>query len=635
LTLLGLAKKKFAARNLTAAEETLFRAAESGEEASALTGDDKQDDPSAAGKWPESRVIEAECLVWLCTNREASAIVTYRGIQIVGMRIDGNLDLENAQITFPFLTTNCAFTGSILLRTARMRSLCLLNCSVKALNGNGAHIEGNVFLRGGFKAEGEVKFTAATIGGDLDFDGAQLTNPQGYALIADGANINGSVTLRQTKAVGQVSVAGAVISRNLSCIGAQLSNPKPSGCALNADGAKINGSVFLRYGFKAVGEVNFVSATIGSNLDCSGALLTTPHRTVLSADGVKIEGGVFLRNAFTFGALSLVGAAIGGDLECDGAHLTNPNGTALSAEGVKIKGNVFLRKPPKAEGQRQAFIADGLVDFIGGDIGGYFVWQGVMPTENTTLDLRSAKVGTLWDDEKSWPRAGKLFLDGFAYNRIYDDAPIDAKNRIQWLQLQPRAHFLPQPYEELASVLRSMGYEAEAREVLIEKNRDHMTFTRRLRLRHEWWWYNVFGRLIGYGYKPLRAFVISFGVIVLGYILFQLGYMCDLISPTSENGYAKDQAGQVVLSNGRHTFSENYPKFNAFVYSLESFTPLLRLDQSANWTPNANRGPRVHYWQLDFPTTGSMLRTYLWFHIISGWVLTSLWAGAITGLLKR
>ena len=68
--------------------------------------------------------------------------------------------------------------------------------------------------------------------------------------------------------------------------------------------------------------------------------------------------------------------------------------------------------------------------------------------------------------------------------------------------------------------------------------------------------------------------------------------------------------------------AETYPKFNAFVYSLESFVPLIKLDQSANWAPNANRA-----W-------GRFLRYYLYLHITAGWVLTTLWVGAVTGLVK-
>jgi hypothetical protein len=32
--------------------------------------------------------------------------------------------------------------------------------------------------------------------------------------------------------------------------------------------------------------------------------------------------------------------------------------------------------------------------------------------------------------------------------------------------------------------------------------------------------------------------------------------------------------------------------------------------------------------------SGAVLRWYFWIHIIAGWVLTTLWVGGLTGLLK-
>jgi hypothetical protein len=344
---------------------------------------------------------------------------------------------------------------------------------------------------------------------------------------------------------------------------------------------------------------------------------------------VKIDGDAFLRGHFKAkGEIRLLGATIGGDLSCRGAQLSNPDGKVLNADGAKIDGNVFLS---------DGFKADGNVDFTNIEVKGYFNCYKNAAAEISGFDFRSAKVGTLRDGAASWPGKGKLFLDGFIYGRIEADAEndvrTDAESRIEWLQRQPHVKFLPQPYEQLASVLRRMGYERDARLVMIQKNQDHANFTKRFS--QEWWWYNVFGWLIGYGYAPSRAFFISLGMIALGYVLFKVGYVVrsQLILPTDENGYVKDAAGQILLTNGKRTFSEEYPKFNAFVYSLESFTPLLKLGQSSSWAPNAKRGkcfciPRLHF------TTGSLLRAYLWFHIMAGWVLTSLWVGALTGLVK-
>ena len=141
---------------------------------------------------------------------------------------------------------------------------------------------------------------------------------------------------------------------------------------------------------------------------------------------------------------------------------------------------------------------------------------------------------------------------------------------IRWLHRQPRDKFLPQPYEHLASVLKNMGHERELRKVMIEKNLDHANFTKPLS--QEWWWYNVFGWLIGYGYAPSRAFFISVGVILFGWWRFHRGFTRKLILPSNENGYEKDSAGNFVLKNGEREISDDYPKFNAlFILSNHLF----------------------------------------------------------------
>ena len=62
--------------------------------------------------------------------------------------------------------------------------------------------------------------------------------------------------------------------------------------------------------------------------------------------------------------------------------------------------------------------------------------------------------------------------------------------------------------------------------------------------------------------------------------------------------------------------------FNAFIYSLEKFVPLLNLGIGDLWVPN----PSV--------PGGRLLSYWLYFHIITGWILTTLWVAALTGLLK-
>ena len=431
-TLLKLARKKFA--TLSPAEEELFRAAQEGTGASRLTGDEKEDNPANAANWNADRVVRGECIAWLCTDAEASALVTYRGLQLYGMRIDSDLDFSNAEIKFPLKAWKCAFSENVSLQDAQLCGLYLVGCLIKSLNADRAKIRGAVLLRNEFKAEGEVRLAGATIDGDLDCSGAQLSNAHGRALRADGAKIGGSVLLMDGfTAEGEVRLVSTTIDGDLDCSGAQLSNAK--GWALVANRAKIGGSVFLRNGFKAEGEVGLTGAAIGGDLDCSGAQLSNAKGWALSAGRMKV-GSVFLRNGFRAeGEVRLAGATIGGNLDCAKAQFSNSSGRALAVEASKaltveaskIGGDVLFR---------DGFQAQGEVNLFGATIRGLQIVK-VLEAEQTILDLRLTEVGTFWDDEKSWPNAGNLFLDGFRYERLYEKSPLQADSRKKWLHRQP------------------------------------------------------------------------------------------------------------------------------------------------------------------------------------------------------
>jgi hypothetical protein len=230
------------------------------------------------------------------------------------------------------------------------------------------------------------------------------------------AKINGTVLLTNIKNHGQILLGGVTIGKNLTCSGAQLECP--DGFTIVGDGAIIGGSVQLVNGFKSVGEVNLADAKIGSNLEC--------------------DYGEFIE--------------------------TNSGRFAMYMVQASIQGSVVLWTN---------FFAVGNLNFKKINVGGLFFLNGIKSSDKMILDLRSAKVETLFDDEKSWPKAGNLLLDNFTYNEFYNLAPTDAKNRIEWLHRQPTNQFLPQPYDQLAGVLRKMGRGDDAAEVMIAKNKDY------------------------------------------------------------------------------------------------------------------------------------------------------------------
>jgi hypothetical protein len=330
--------------------------------------------------------------------------------------------------------------------------------------------------------------------------------------------------------------------------------------------------------------------------------------------------------------VGLVGATIGGQLNCTGGQFISKGETpALRASHTKIDSVQFW-------GVRAA---EGEVSFDYATVTHDFQWWNVDSPKKAILDLRFAKVGRLLNHQNSWPDEGNLFLGGFVYDQIDDHASPNADVQISWLRLQPEeAEFLSQPYEQLAAVFRERGLEEDVRQVMIEKNKEH---GRHLQVPiwdwrpwmwfdwiswlFKWSWYRIFGNaLVGYGYRPGRAFGWSLLVIAIGSLLFHLGYDWNLVTPTGDKAYVVEKDGTRRLKNGRPQVSEEYPKFNAFVYSVETFVPLLKLGMSKYWIPNETR----HHESL----SGRFLRYYLWCHIIAGWVLTTLWIGGLTGLVK-
>ena len=106
----------------------------------------------------------------------------------------------------------------------------------------------------------------------------------------------------------------------------------------------------------------------------------------------------------------------------------------------------------------------------------------------------------------------------------------------------------------------------------------------------------------------------------------------------------------IIDTHSSEKENPNYPKFNAFMYSMDTFVPIINFHQQDYWLPNANQGrdtiiPIVSLeFQTDNPLpklnisqakTGSLLRWYLWFHIVMGWFLNSLWVAGFTGLVRR
>jgi hypothetical protein len=185
-----------------------------------------------------------------------------------------------------------------------------------------------------------------------------------------------------------------------------------------------------------------------------------------------------------------------------------------------------------------------------------------------------------------------------------------------------RQDFRPQPYGQLAAVLSKSGLEDEAKKILVTREKDgesRLPFSLRKLL-----WYHSFGWIIGYGYYPLGAFWCGLLFVLVGWIVFKLGYKNKLIIAKNTDAYI-DQNLNV---------SPFYLKFNSFMYSVDHFTPVINLFQRDYWLPNAERGGELNFILFKIKT-GALLRYYWWFHIIMGWTITSLMVAGLLGLIRH
>jgi hypothetical protein len=276
-------------------------------------------------------------------------------VRLDGARINGNLELDDAELTRPPMIPG---------REGEQEAV---------LHADGLLVEGSMFCRNGFTAEGEVRLPGARIGRQLDFQAAALINPRGWALTADDITTGGSMfcgeglepSTRPFTAEGEVAMPGAHVGGQLSLKGARLRNPRrqddQQGRAFSADDITVGKSMYCK-GCTAEGEVRLPGARIGRQLDLTDAELNNPDGWALNAAGLNVNGDMTCQERFRArGGIRLIGAHIGGTLNFSGARLSNRPQGALLADRLIVEGDL------RCEG---GFTADGEVGLVGAQIGG-------------------------------------------------------------------------------------------------------------------------------------------------------------------------------------------------------------------------------------------------------------------------
>jgi hypothetical protein len=289
-------------RNLNEAEKKLRAACYKGE--TCVLGDDLP-----ARSTPQN-TIRAGFLRFLILGGDAATPVHECGVRLQGGWIQAPLDLSGAESAGDVYLTKCWFDEPLSLYQARIKgSLILPGSRVKELAADRLRCEGSVFLRDGFKAEGEVRLLGAKISGNLDCGNARFAaSGSKNALNADRIEVTGNVVLDDGfKAQGEVRLLGAKISGNLECSNASFA-ASGSGDSVSTDGIEVNGDVFFCDGFRAEGQVRLLGAKIGGGFYCMKVSLVGG----LNLEGLAVTGSFFFRNnSPAIGNVLLSGAHVG------------------------------------------------------------------------------------------------------------------------------------------------------------------------------------------------------------------------------------------------------------------------------------------------------------------------------------
>lgn len=545
-------------------------------------------------------------------SRHGFRFTAHGEISLIGARIGGQLTLS----------------GALLNNSGRL-----------ALNAESVEVGSSVFMDTGddghhCTAHGEVRFLGARVGGQLSMNGGQLTNPTGHALNADGATINGSVFMRPADghrftATGEVSLLGTHIGGQLSMNGAQLTNP--TGTVLDAEGAIIDGGLLMIPGgnhrFTATGEVRLLRAHISSVLSMNGARLdaaASPDGDALCADGATIDGDVFMNTVdghrFTAsGQIRLPGAHIRGQLDMIEAELTNPTGSALNVDGATIDGPLFF-KPKVVEGtvSLSETSTGPLVDDSG-------TWSRPLRLRLDGFTYRSLAPGTEREAThrvntmvaRSAPFSTQPYTHlAHTYRQTGDRA---AARYVTWRMHWAEHHETMGKATWLTRCIRHLpGIKPRPTATHdLDPDLPYTPAPRRTRLARR-----VLGHGVGFGYRFLRPLVAAAVLLAIGCGVFHTAIRTDALVPTG--GPITITTAQATTTVQSSNCTDAYPCAQAFLYSLDALLPVLDLGQDQHWAPNvdatSNWGEVARWWSL--------------FVTIAGWAIIGVVLGGAAERLR-
>ncbi|WP_219151752.1 hypothetical protein [Amycolatopsis sp. TNS106] len=438
-----------------------------------------------------------------------------------GLEVDAKVDLDRG-FTVEAATGNAVeliaahIHGKLNLSGAQLTSK-----SASALAADRLRVDGSLCLKEHFFASGAgdngtLSLAEAHVGGQLILTQAELINNSGPAFVGEQITVDGAVFMSAPfEAVGHgpagtIRLRSANLGNRLTLDGARLTND--AGPAFSADGIQITGDLSMTGGLQASGHgergaIRMTGARIEGELDASSAEVTNTTGPAISARDIQIGETLYLSDGFIArgegadGAVRLTGAKIGAQLVGTKAQITNRSGPSLSAERLHVHNNIDFSKEAKFDGSIDLTraVVEGKLDPTGIEL---------VDKNRKVLNLAVAKANEValsprtvcTDNREHETLAAEVDFAGLTYTYFPD---VDSD---QWRHLL-RYHtsgYSPQPYQQLALLLKSYGHDNEARTIL-RAQQDDLRARGDLGGRFARCVHSLWGLLAGYGYRVRRV----------------------------------------------------------------------------------------------------------------------------------
>ncbi|MGW7328075.1 oxidoreductase [Streptomyces sp. NPDC054840] len=519
--------------DLTASERRMWDAYRTGSVCDLSSRAADRDDPHAEHVWGPERSVRARVVARLLLHGPAPVPGRVASLKLRGARISGRLELSGGAVAPYVELQSCRFDSEIQLSEARVGTLRMVNCAIPRLEAARLHTEGDLHLPRCRVARG-IRLTDAQIGTDLLISQAVVQRDgKGRAIAADGLSVAQDLQGELLETYGEVSLRGAKVGVSMNLRGARLCNPSGR-FALNAPQLTVERTLYLT-------SIALDYAAYGGSSTPPYGLGSTPVRG-RRAQHFECRGGLRLDDGRFGDAIDFYGARF-----------------ALTDEQ-----EISLRRIQTPE----------------------FRFVGERP-EYGRVVVSGAKVVKLVDTSTSWPGPGGLSIEGFVYENLAPRGHFPLSRRLEWVAAAT-PEYSPEPYERLAAVLRTSGEDADAREVLLAKQR-----RRRDTLPP---WPKAWGYLqdwtVVYGYRPGRAALWMAVLWAAGTLLFS-----QLDPPAIK--------------------AEEHPQWSAALYALDLLLPVIDLGQQGQWKLEGG-------WQ--WGAAGL---------VVMGWILATTVAAGASRLLRR